>query len=86
MYSIDGSRQLKEKVYYFEGYMKSTPVRIGNEAYDQLQLDIYGELMDAVFLYNKHGEQIGYDLWEDLKKTNRMVGRKLENAMKVYGK
>ncbi|MBP6657267.1 MAG: glycoside hydrolase family 15 protein [Bacteroidia bacterium] len=69
MYSIDGSRQLKEKVLdHFEGYMKSTPVRIGNEAYDQLQLDIYGELMDAVFLYNKHGEQIGYDLWEDLKK------------------
>ncbi len=69
MYSIDGSRKLQEKVLdHFEGYMNSRPVRIGNEAYNQLQLDIYGELMDAVFLYNKHGEQIGYDLWENLKK------------------
>lgn len=41
--------------------MKSAPVRIGNEAHGQLQLDIYGELMDSVYLYNKYGNQISYD-------------------------
>jgi GH15 family glucan-1,4-alpha-glucosidase len=69
MYSIDGSAQLKE---YFldnlEGYKQSSPVRVGNDAYSQLQLDIYGELMDAVYLYNKHVEPISYDFWKDLEK------------------
>lgn len=46
--------------------MKSAPVRIGNEAHAQIQLDIFGELMDSVYLYNKYGNQISYDcmcLW-----------------------
>jgi len=69
MYSTDGSAQLKEYVLdNFEGYMKSSPVRIGNDAYSQLQLDIYGELMDSVYLYNKHVEPISYDFWRDLEK------------------
>ncbi|HVU55196.1 MAG TPA: glycoside hydrolase family 15 protein [Puia sp.] len=69
MYSIDGSAQLDETVLdNFEGYMKSAPVRIGNNAYSQLQLDIYGELMDSVYLYNKHVEPISYDFWKDLEK------------------
>lgn len=69
MYSIDGQRQLKEKIIdHFEGYKKSSPVRIGNDAYGQLQLDIYGELMDSVYLYNKYGEPISYDFWKDLEK------------------
>ncbi|MDB5022096.1 MAG: glucoamylase [Pedobacter sp.] len=69
MYSIDGHRQLKEHVLdQFEGYKKSSPVRIGNDAYRQLQLDIYGELLDSVYLYNKYGEPISYDFWKDLEK------------------
>lgn len=69
MYSIDGTRQLEEKILTnFAGYKGSSPVRIGNNAYNQLQLDIYGELMDSVYLYNKYGEPISYDFWKDLEK------------------
>lgn len=69
MYSIDGKRQLKEQfLEHFEGYRHSSPVRVGNDAYGQLQLDIYGELIDAVYLYNKYGEPISHDFWKDLEK------------------
>ena len=68
MYSIDGNRQLKEYTLdHFEGYKGSAPVRVGNDAYGQLQLDIYGELMDSVYLYNKYVEPISYDFWKDLE-------------------
>jgi GH15 family glucan-1,4-alpha-glucosidase len=64
VYGIDGRHDLAETTLdHLEGYGGASPVRIGNGAYDQLQLDIYGELMDAVYLYNKHGEPISYDLW-----------------------
>jgi GH15 family glucan-1,4-alpha-glucosidase len=67
MYGIDGRRQLTEETLdHFEGYRKSSPVRIGNAAYGQKQLDIYGELMDSVYLYDKFGEPISYDLWRNL--------------------
>jgi GH15 family glucan-1,4-alpha-glucosidase len=67
MYGIDGRHELTEETLpHLEGYMGSSPVRIGNGAYDQLQLDIYGELMDSVYLYNKYGEPISYDLWKNL--------------------
>jgi GH15 family glucan-1,4-alpha-glucosidase len=69
MYSIDGARQLEEKILdNFEGYKKSSPVRIGNDAYRQLQLDVYGELMDSVYLCNKYAEPISYDFWKNLEK------------------
>ena len=56
MYGIDGRHDLREETLdHLEGYRGSSPVRIGNGAYDQLQLDIYGELMDSVYLYNKYG-------------------------------
>ena len=68
MYGIDGrSELLEETLDHLDGYRGSRPVRIGNGAYDQLQLDIYGELMDAVYLYNKHGHPISYDLWSRLR-------------------
>jgi GH15 family glucan-1,4-alpha-glucosidase len=67
MYGIDGRHVLTEETLdHFEGYRGSSPVRIGNGAYNQLQLDIYGELMDSVYLYNKYGEPISFDLWQNL--------------------
>ena len=67
MYSIDGRSELtEEELSHLEGYRGSRPVRIGNGAHSQLQLDIYGELMDSVYLFNKYGTPIGYDSWTDL--------------------
>jgi len=69
MYGIDGRSELTEEVLdHLEGYMGSKPVRVGNAAYKQLQLDIYGELMDAAYLFNKYGEPISYDIWLSLRR------------------
>lgn len=67
VYGIDGRPDLpEEELPHLDGYRGSRPVRIGNAASCQLQLDIYGELMDAVYLYNKYGSPISYDLWGHL--------------------
>lgn len=69
MYSLDGRRLPGEvTLHHLEGYMGSKPVRIGNAAHGQLQLDIYGELMDAVYLFNKHGAPISYETWVALRR------------------
>ncbi|MBF2050231.1 MAG: glycoside hydrolase family 15 protein [Elainella sp. C42_A2020_010] len=74
MYGIDGRHQLTEEILdHLEGYQGSSPVRIGNGAYNQLQLDIYGELMDSVYLYNKYGQPISYELWTHLQKLINWV-------------
>jgi GH15 family glucan-1,4-alpha-glucosidase len=70
MYGIDGRADLsEEELTHLEGYMASAPVRIGNKAATQLQLDIYGELMDSVYLCNKFGLPIYYDGWMDLTRN-----------------
>ena len=67
LYGIDGRKKIDESTLAsLRGYRGSSPVRIGNDAYRHLQLDIYGELMDAVYLYDKFGTQISYDLWRNL--------------------
>ena len=67
MYGIDGRTELPEEVLtHLEGYRGSAPVRIGNGAVNQLQLDIYGALIDSVYLYNKYGTPIYHDSWLDL--------------------
>jgi GH15 family glucan-1,4-alpha-glucosidase len=74
MYGIDGRRELPEEMLdHFEGYRGSSPVRIGNEAADQLQLDIYGELIDSVYLFNKYGRPIFHEAWEDLRRIVEWV-------------
>ena len=68
MYTIDGRPDLPEETLdHLDGYRGSRPVRIGNAAAGQLQLDIYGELLDAVYLFNKHGSPISYELWTHLR-------------------
>ncbi len=67
MYGIRGEHELEEKTLdHLSGYRDSGPVRIGNGAYDQFQLDIYGELMESVYIYNRHGWPISYDMWMSL--------------------
>lgn len=74
MYGIDGRHELTETTLdHLEGYRGSRPVRIGNGAYSQLQLDIYGELMDSTYLYNKYGTPISYDLWTHLRGLTNWV-------------
>jgi GH15 family glucan-1,4-alpha-glucosidase len=67
MYHPDGRQELEEIVLdSLSGYRNSRPVRIGNAAYTQLQLDLYGEFMDAVYLANKYGDGISHDGWQNL--------------------
>jgi GH15 family glucan-1,4-alpha-glucosidase len=68
MYSIDGKEDIEETILdHLDGYQGSRPVRIGNSAVGQRQLDVYGELMDSVYLYNREAP-ISYDLWTGLCK------------------
>ena len=70
MYRVDGSSDLAEEILdSWAGYADSRPVRIGNGAADQLQLDIYGELLDAIWLAHRRGLQIGHTGWGKLAQT-----------------
>jgi GH15 family glucan-1,4-alpha-glucosidase len=65
MYRIDGSSDLTEEVLpHWEGYRGSAPVRIGNGAADQLQLDIYGEAIDSIFFADQHGLYAAHHGWQ----------------------
>lgn len=75
MYRVDGSSDLAEETLdHFEGYLGSRPVRIGNGASDQLQLDIYGEALDSIYLAEQHGEQIGAAGWVQLRSILDWLG------------
>lgn len=64
MYGMDGRSSLEETTLdHFCGYADSTPVRIGNGAFTQLQLDIYGEFMDAVYISTKARGKPAYSVW-----------------------
>lgn len=70
MYGIDGREDLPEvELGHLRGYRDSAPVRIGNGAARQLQLDIYGELMDSLYLCHKGGLPIYQEGWDDITRV-----------------
>ena len=69
LYGIDGRTEIREtELSHLSGYRGSRPVRLGNAAYGQTQLDLYGAVLDAAYLYNKWGAPLDYDLWQNLRK------------------
>lgn len=67
MYGIDGRADLPEReLDHLEGHLGSAPVRVGNAAADQLQLDIYGALIDSIYLYDKWAKPISSSQWDDV--------------------
>ncbi|KAH9909315.1 Six-hairpin glycosidase-like protein [Xylariomycetidae sp. FL2044] len=69
MFTIRGETDIPEEVLdHLDGYKGSKPVRIGNGAAFHKQFDIYGELMDAIYLYNKYGKPISWDTWVSVRK------------------
>ncbi|MFH9942456.1 glycoside hydrolase family 15 protein [Streptomyces murinus] len=67
MYGIDGRTDLPEReLPHLEGHQGSAPVRVGNAAADQLQLDIYGALIDSVYLFDKWAQPISSAQWDDV--------------------
>lgn len=68
MYAIDGSQTpAEQELPHLAGYAGSRPVRIGNAAHEQNQLDIFGELMDSVYLSNKYGSAISRQGWQHVR-------------------
>jgi GH15 family glucan-1,4-alpha-glucosidase len=68
MYRVDGSSDLKEETLdHWEGYRGSSPVRIGNGAMDQVQMDIYGEALDSIYFADQHGIELDHKGWLALR-------------------
>jgi len=76
MYGVDGRQQLDEfTLDHLSGYENSRPVRIGNAAYQQLQLDIYGEMMDSIYLANKYGRAMTHAGWQNVHRILEWLGK-----------
>ncbi|PWK66333.1 GH15 family glucan-1,4-alpha-glucosidase [Mucilaginibacter oryzae] len=74
LYHIDGRAGVKEvELKHLDGYKGSKPVRIGNGAAQQTQIDIYGELIDTIYIYNKTYKPITYQFWELITKQVECV-------------
>lgn len=68
MFTIHGGTDIPETTLdHLTGYRGSRPVRIGNGAAFHKQLDIYGELMDAIYLYNKYGKPVSWAIWRAVR-------------------
>jgi GH15 family glucan-1,4-alpha-glucosidase len=74
MYGLDGRPVLLcEELTHLEGYKGSRPVRIGHTATEEFQLDIYGALMDTVYVFNENAAPVSFELWTHLRKLVNYV-------------
>lgn len=64
IYPLNETRELSEKILDYSGYMNSGPVRIGNEAVDQLQVDQYGSIINAIYHFELSGGIVTLQLWD----------------------
>ena len=76
MYGIRGERSLPERELPLRGYRDSRPVRIGNGAVEQFQLDIYGSLVDAALRYDRQGGLLTVTEWEKITAITEDVCRR----------
>lgn len=80
MFTIDGDTHLEEyELDYLEGYKQSRPVRVGNNAAKQTQMDIYGELLETVYVYAVHGGDLTYDYWKIIVQYIELVMKNWQN-------
>jgi GH15 family glucan-1,4-alpha-glucosidase len=74
MFAIDGETNLDEyELDQMEGYKKSKPVRVGNKAHEQVQMDIYGELLETIYIFSIHGGDLTYDYWKIIERYVYLV-------------
>lgn len=74
LYTIHGEHPPPELVLkHWEGYRGSAPVRIGNAAASQIQMDLYGEVLDSLYLCNKYVGPISYDVWTKVRQRLNWV-------------
>lgn len=86
MFTIRGECDIPEvELEHLEGYKGSKPVRVGNAAVFHTQLDIYGELLDSIYLYNKHGNPITYDQWSAIRRmVNYVINVRHQKDMSIW--
>src|SRR3712207_9085916 len=91
--SVGGEEKLHEsELEHLEGYCKSRPVRIGNGAYDQTQLDVYGGVVNAAYVYERQGELLNEQQWRGLRdeidyvcrSEERRVGKECRSRWSAY--
>ncbi|EED22054.1 glycosyl hydrolase, putative [Talaromyces stipitatus ATCC 10500] len=86
MFTIRGDSEIPEfELNHMDGYRGSKPVRIGNAAAFHTQLDIYGELMDSIYMYNSHAKPIQYDQWLGIRRmVNYVIQVRDEPDMSIW--
>lgn len=86
MFTIRGECEIPEQqLDHLEGYKGSRPVRIGNAAVFHTQLDIYGELLDSIYIYNKYANPITYDQWLAIRRmVNYVIEVRNQKDMSIW--
>lgn len=86
MFTIRGEHDIPEaELHHLEGNKGSKPIRVVNLTVSHTQLDIYGELLDSIYLYTKHGNHITYDQWLSIRcMVNYVVGVRHQKGMSIW--